>query len=325
MKNNFYSKEFRQSISKIIREELKEDPYYKFKLVFALMGVIPLLAFSYILFVLLPQDNLRIEDISVIMYLLVTISVLAFALGYQTIKKLLNKIIFFAGEVKRNEQLQADLAASVSHDFEIPVGILKENIANIVNGSCGTLNDEQRKHLASCQETLSNMRSTIKTLLDLYKIKSGLVTLHKENCDLMRLVSDKIAEFSASFEERNIRCNIKHPTKVSFVKIDQDKIKEVINNLFSNFLKYTPKDGWVEVRFCATRDFLRIEFVNNSSLIPEDKLGAIFEKFKKLDSSKEGSGLGLAISKDIIELHGGNLWAENLSKGVMFVLLLPCS
>lgn len=71
---------------------------------------------------------------------------------------------------------------------------------------------------------------------------------------------------------------------------------------------------------------MRFELSNNSEAIPEDKLGVIFEKFKRLYSNSEGSGLGLAIAKDIVEIHGGDLWAENMpNKGVKFVILLPCA
>ncbi len=323
MEKNTYSGESKEKLFKLVKHELKEDPYYKFKIVFALMGVIPLLTFSYILFGILPKGGVSLSDISSIMYILIAITALAFCFGYETIRKLLNRIIFYVSEIKRSEQLKADLVASISHDFEIPIKVIREVISGVVDGNSGTLNEEQKSRLNSCQETLKNMRSTIKTLLDLYKIQAGLVSLQKENCDLLKLIEDKIAEFGSLFKGKGISLSKRGPDKGLNVMIDRDKIKEVINNLFSNFLKYIPQGGWVELRISPLSDFVRIEFINSSQFIPDDKLGAIFEKFKKVDYSTEGSGLGLAIAKDIVNLHGGNLWAENISNAVMFVLLLP--
>ncbi|MBN2831504.1 MAG: hypothetical protein JXL82_04445, partial [Candidatus Omnitrophica bacterium] len=172
----------RRDIPRLVLQELNEDPYYRFKLVFALMGVIPLLTFVYIMLGVLPRGTVNFGKISPILYVLIIISLLSFFLGYGTIRKLLNKIIFYAAEMKRSEQLKAGLVALVSHDFEIPIGILKESISNITNGSHGTLNETQSSRLNSCQATLDNMSHTIKTLLDLYKIEAGLITdLRKSN------------------------------------------------------------------------------------------------------------------------------------------------
>ena len=94
--------------------------------------------------------------------------------------------------------------------------------------------------------------------------------------------------------------------------------------MLSNSLKYTPKSGWLNVDAFISGEFIRIEFSNNSGNIPIEKLGLIFEKFKRLDNEKEGTGLGLAIAKDIVELHGGDIWAENISNnGVKFIVALP--
>jgi signal transduction histidine kinase len=318
--------ELRKEMFDLVMQELKEDPYYKFKLVFALMGVIPLLTFAYLFLRVIPKGAVSFGSISIILYILIAISILAFLSGYGTIKKLLNKIIFYAAEVKRSEQLQADLAASVSHDLEIPIGIIKEAISNVVSGTQGQLNEKQKDRLNSCQETLDNMRRTIKTLLDLYKIEAGLVKLKKEHCDLYSFVEEKMSEFRHLFDKRGIRVTKIKSGDNSRVMIDKDKIGEVVNNIFSNFLKYTPEKGWVEVRVNSSGKFIRMEFSNNSQGIPQDKLGIIFDKFSRLYQNKEGSGLGLAISKDIIEIHGGNIWVENLSNdGVMFVVVLPCA
>jgi len=316
--------ELKKHMCKLVLQEINEDPYYKFKLVFALMGIIPLLTFTYIILKSWPMGTVSFDKISLVLLILIIISFLSFLLGYGTIKKLLNKIIFYAAEMKRSEQLKADLVASVSHDFEIPVGILREAIHKLTEGGHGPLNEVQASRLNSCQDTLNNMSCTIKTLLDLYKIEAGLVELQRAPFRLDDLIREKISEFSGSFAKRKIQLKSAGLKKTPEVNIDRDKIKEVINNMFSNFLKYIPEGGWLDVSVYSSGGFARAEFLNNSEFIPEDKLGIIFEKFKRLYDDKEGSGLGLAIAKSIIAVHGGSFWAENMpSKGVKFVILLP--
>jgi len=101
-------------------------------------------------------------------------------------------------------------------------------------------------------------------------------------------------------------------------------IKEVVNNLLSNAIKYIPELGWVTVDAFISDKFIRVEFVNNSENIPLDKLSEIFNKFKRLENDHDGAGLGLAIAKDIVELHGGEIWVENSpNMGVKFIVVLP--
>lgn len=320
MVKKIYNQEARQKMSKLVLQELKEDPFYKFKLVFALMSVIPLLTCFYVFI----GSGLDITRISFVLYILIFISLLGFILGYNTIKNLLNKVIFYTTELKRSEQLKAELAASVSHDFKVPIVIIKELLGLVASGSSGPVNENQKTHLRSCCSTLENMSQTIETLLDLYKIEAGMVDLVKEPCNFAELLKEKIIEFGVLFEKNKITLAKRVFEKDLLVRVDKNKIKEVINNILSNALKYTPQAGWVNVDAFVSGEFIRIEFANNSENIPLDKLGIIFEKFKRLDDAKEGTGLGLAIAKDIVELHGGDIWAENvLNKGVKFIVVLP--
>ena len=320
MAKKMYNLKTMQDMSKLVLQELKEDPFYKFKLVFALMSVIPLLTCFYVFI----GSGLDITKISFVLYILIFISLLGFLLGFNTIKNLLNKVIFYTIEIKRSEQLKAELAASVSHDFKIPIKIIEELLGLVVSGSSGPINDRQKSHLHACGSTLGNMSQTIETLLDLYKIKAGLVDLAKEPCNLAELLKEKIVEFGVLLEKNKIALSKKIAEKDLWVKVDKEKIKEVINNILSNTMKYTPQSGWVSIHAFISGEFIRVEFANDSENIPVDKLGEIFEKFKRLDYVNEGTGLGLAIAKDIVELHGGEIWAENiLNKGVKFVMVLP--
>jgi len=200
MTKKIYDKTAKIDISKLVLQELQENPFYKFKLVFALLSVIPLLTFFYIFIV----NGLDITKISFILYVLIFISFSGFMLGYSIIKKLFDKTISYTIELKQSEQLKSELVASVSHDFKTPIIIVKELLALLVDGSIGAINDKQRKNLNSCCSTLENMSHTLETLLDLYKIEAGMIALRKEPCDLVALLAEKIAEFQVLFEKNKI-------------------------------------------------------------------------------------------------------------------------
>jgi len=317
--------ENKKVMTKLVIQELNDDPYNKFKLAFALMSVIPLLTFTYIFLNVLSKIY-SFSIISIIIYILVFISVLGFCIGYGVVKKLLNNIMLYLSKVKRSEQLQAELAASISHDFRIPISILKEALGNIQAGNVGQISEVQKSRLESCQSTLDNMYRTIDTLLDLYKIKCGMVELKKETHDIGALIEEKLKECEPVFNKQNIKISRKLGLKDLSTQIDVSKIREVINNILSNALRYTPDSGEINLSVNPVDNFIRIEFMNNGTLIPPDQLAVIFNKFKKLDDAKSGTGLGLAIAKDIVELHGGDIWAENIpGKGIRFVIVLPRS
>jgi two-component system sensor histidine kinase VicK len=325
IKKNISDSESKKLMTKLVIQELNDDPYNKFKLAFALMSVIPLLTFTYIFLNVLSKIY-SFSLVSIIIYILVFISVLGFCIGYGVVKKLLNSIMLYLSKVKRSEQLQAELAASISHDFRIPISILKEALSSIQEGNAGQISDKQKMRLDSCQGTLDNMYRTIDTLLDLYKIKCGMVELKKETYDIGALIEEKIKECEPVFNKQDIRMVKKFSVKDISTQIDKSKIKEVINNILSNALRYTPHSGEVNISVYPVDNFIRVEFMNNGTSIPSDQLAVIFNKFKKLDDPNAGTGLGLAIAKDIIELHGGDIWAENISeKGVKFVIVLPRS
>ncbi len=105
---------------------------------------------------------------------------------------------------------------------------------------------------------------------------------------------------------------------------DEDKLSEVVNNLLNNAIKYTPEKGEVTLRVFPSDNFVKIEVQDTGEGIPADKLDKIFDKFERFSKSGNGSGLGLAIAKDIIELHGGKIWAESkLGEGSKFITVLP--
>lgn len=316
--------ESKQNLVKEILQELKEDPVYKFKLVFGIVAVIPFLAFSYIIFSLWPVSHVFDLEKSIVLFFALFISLCGFVWGYATVKNLFTRIILYATEAKRSEKMKSELVAAISHDFKTPVSILKLSLNCMSDSSMGPVNQKQKDHLESCQEILEHMHHIIATLLDLYKIEAGMVELKLERHNLVDLIEKQIKEFGVVFINKRINLEKKAPGGGLYAFIDPDKIREVIGNLMSNALKYVPETGFVGINAYYADDYVRMEFSNSGGNIPEDKINSIFEKFHRLESTQEGTGLGLAIAKDIVEIHGGRIWAENLPHDFSkFIVILP--
>ena len=314
-----------EDIVKEILQEIKEDPVYKFKLVFGIISVIPFLAFFYIILSISQNGQIFSLEMSSVLFFIILTSLCGFVWGYQTVNTLFNKIILYAAKVKRSEQLKSELVAAIAHDFKIPISVLKLSLAGAADSLKEQINEKQKDHLDSCLNILEHMLRTISTLLDLYKVEAGMVALKKEKYDIAVLLEEQLKEFKIMFDKKAIKLNQKIPKDALFGLIDRDKIAEAVYNLLSNAFKYTPEGGSVTViAYNAADDFIRVEFSNSGRGIPLDKITTIFDKFHRLESEQEGTGLGLAIAKDIIELHEGYIWVENLADNhVKFIVVLP--
>lgn len=309
---------------KLIVQQLKEDPYQKFNLAFVFMSVIPLLVFFYILVSKLFSFNILIGDIGLILALTITIVIAGYYVGYIIIRDVLKKVIFYAAQVKRSEELKSEFVASVSHELKNPIAILKSNIFNLIEGFLGKVTDEQKGILKVCSGILDRMTRLTFGLLDLYKIEAGMEKLKVAECDITGIFKRQFEEFTGQLNEKGISLVQEMPKKGLKAFIDEAKIEQVVHNVVGNAIKYTPSGGTVTVNLSSGNDFIRFECQDTGEGIPRDKLQKIFDKFERISKAKEGTGLGLTITKDLVELHKGKIWAESEEgKGSKFIVVLP--
>lgn len=308
----------------LVLQELKENPYHKFNLAFCLMSIIPFLVFFYLLITKLFTINILIGNIGLMLFISIFISLCGFVFGYNIIKNILNRIIFYAAQAKHSDQLKSTFVASVSHELKNPLSVIKTNLFNILEGLLGQINDEQKKILQLCHNVIERMSRLINDLLDLHKIEAGMTEIRRKLCNLVEILERQLKEFEILFNKKCIKLIKEISSKDLSVWADEDKIIQVINNLLSNALKYTPEEGNVTLKIYPADGYVRLEFLDSAPNIPPDKLKKIFDKFERLDITKEGTGLGLAITKDIVELHKGRIWAESqVGVGNKFVVILP--
>jgi PAS domain S-box-containing protein len=210
---------------------------------------------------------------------------------------------------------KSEFLANMSHELRTPLhGILsfsrfgRRRIAECTKDKLL----QYFENIEKCSEILLNL---VNQLLDLAKLESGKVVLDRKPCDLAALVREVAGEFRSLAEERGVVIRIFPPDTLLKLRVDHERLAQVIRNLLGNALKVSPNNGAIEIRMIVKSSVVEVRVLDQGPGIPPSELEWIFEKFvqsSRTNSGAGGSGLGLAICRDTILLHGGRIWAENI-------------
>jgi len=218
----------------------------------------------------------------------------------------------------------------VAHDVASPLTVIKDGVAQISEGLHGQVTDAQHDLLENIRLQESIVTELVRELLDLQRIESGRYRLDLEPQPLVMMVEKAVSEMGVLIKEKKARVVLDVQAQgVIWVNADAFKFRQVLRNVLGNALKHIPNEGAVYVQVkLSEEDATSSEVVvrNEGASIPEDKLKVIFDKFIQADKhdQRSGFGLGLCICRDIIEMHRGKIWAENVKpSGVAFHFTLP--
>jgi len=191
----------------------------------------------------------------------------------------------------------------------------------------GEVNEKQAEYLADIQQSGQHLLSLINDILDLSKIEAGRMELEPSDFDLPSAIEHSLTLVRERAHRRGIGLGHTVDEQLGMIHADERKLKQVLLNLLSNALKFTPEGGRIDVR-AALRDGVAEVSVTDTGIgiSPEDQ-EAVFEEFRQVGTASkkvEGTGLGLAISKKFIELHGGKIWVTSqVGTGSTFAFTLP--
>lgn len=172
----------------------------------------------------------------------------------------------------------------------------------------------------------------IGNLLDLSKIDGGQYKLDSEYIDFKRLVNHILNRFEFMLEngesEKKYRILRDITSREVYVEVDQDRMTQVIDNIMNNAIKYSPDGGAITVKLEDLHSCIVLSISDEGLGVPQKDLPHLFDRFYRVDKARSreqgGTGLGLAISKEVIELHGGKIWAESVeNQGSTFIFELP--
>ncbi len=232
------------------------------------------------------------------------------------------------GKLKVVDKMKSDFFSSMSHELRTPLSSIKEGIGLLRDGVGGVVPEKQKRLLAILSEESKRLIDLVNSLLDLSKMEAGMMTYAFEPAGLAPLIERASTEMVPLVEAKKIALKIKVGAGLPAVKIDREKILQVLRNLIGNAVKFTPAGGQVSVAARLVNRRVEVSVSDTGPGITAENLTAIFEKFHqahlKNSSYMKGTGLGLAIVKHVITAHGGSVWAESEpGHGSSFIFVLP--
>jgi signal transduction histidine kinase len=193
----------------------------------------------------------------------------------------------------------------------------------------GDLNEKQEEYLRDIHASGQHLLSLINDILDLSKIEAGRMELEPTAFDLPTAIENALTLVRERAARRGIALHQAVDQRLDQIRADERKIKQVLLNLLSNALKFTPEGGRIDVRAGLVDGMAEVSVADTGiGIAPEDQ-EAVFEEFRQVGTAAkkvEGTGLGLALSRKFIELHGGRIWVTSqVGVGATFTFTLPLS
>ncbi|MFD1863470.1 cell wall metabolism sensor histidine kinase WalK [Planococcus sp. FY231025] len=240
-----------------------------------------------------------------------------------------NGVIAVLHDNTEQEKIDAErreFVANVSHELRTPLTTMRSYLEALADGAWEDPNLAPN-FLNVTQTETERMIRLVNDLLKLSKMDASETEINKEMVEFNVFFNRIIDRFEMS-KSQNVRFERQLPDEPYFVEVDPDKLTQVIDNIISNALKYSPEGG--KVRFTVTVEdgFLLIRIKDQGMGIPKENVERIFDRFYRVDRARSremgGTGLGLAISKEMINAHGGAIWAESeYGRGTTIFFTLP--
>lgn len=231
-------------------------------------------------------------------------------------------------ERRRMDEMKSQFVSTVSHELRTPLTSIAGSLGLLAGGAAGVLPDKAARLIGIAQSNSQRLVRLINDILDIEKLESGQMALRLERVDLRELAMRSIDAVSGMASDHKVQVELDGRATAT-VMGDMDRLIQVIVNLLSNALKFSPSGETVTVRLMVDDGpTVTLTVLDRGPGVPEAFRSRIFEKFAQADSSdtrqRGGTGLGLAISREIAERHGGRLWFDpDPGHGAVFHLQLP--
>ena len=216
--------------------------------------------------------------------------------------------------------------ANMSHELRTPLNAILGFSELLEQQRVGELSDKQRDYLADIRTSGYHLLSLINDVLDLAKVEAGKVELEVGPFDLTQTLTEAIRIVRDRAQEDGIALSVSTDPSIGHIRADERKVRQIVLNLLSNGVKFTPRGGRVDVSALQRNGEVEVTVRDTGVGISPDEQGAIFEEFVRAGggTKKEGTGLGLALAKRFVELHGGRIWVESApGRGSAFRFTLP--
>lgn len=247
------------------------------------------------------------------------------------LKDLVDTVNWMGTKLQELDDMKAEFLAHVSHELRTPMASIQEGTHLLLDEIPGPLMEEQRTTLRIMADSSRRLIHLISTILDLSKMEAGMMEYRIVPTDLKRVADISINKVRLLADSKHVQLLVENPAERIWVKADAPRIEQVLDNLLSNALKFSPEGSVIKVQMQPDpkAGVLEVSVADAGPGIAPEDLPHIFERFyqgrNKAKHSSAGSGLGLALAKKVVEAHGGRIWIESeMGKGttVRFILRL---
>ena len=231
-------------------------------------------------------------------------------------------------KLREVDRMKEEFVSIVSHELRTPLTSIRGSIQLVVAEPGSVPDAEHRNLLQIALNNCERLVRIINDILDVSKIESGNLALHRKAVNVAELVRQSVNVVAGPARNANVRIEVKLPAGLRAVMVDQDRIVQALVNLLSNAVKFAPNGSTVTIGATGSEQNVTVSVSDEGEGIAPENISRLFRKFQQVDSSSSrrrgGTGLGLAITKALVEQHGGRIFVDSeLGKGTRFSLTLP--
>ncbi len=232
-------------------------------------------------------------------------------------------------EAENANKVKSEFLSTMSHELRTPLNSIIGFSDLLKQKMIGELNEKQEHYIDNILNSSKHLLSLINDILDLSKIESGKIEMNFEKISLPSTINDTLEMVKTTAIKHNINLIKEFDPELEFLEADKQKVKQILFNLLSNAVKFSkPNGGTITITTKKYDQMVQISVSDTGIGIKKEDVGKLFKKFQQIESATYkkygGTGLGLAISKELVELHGGRIWAESkYGEGTTFIFKLP--
>ncbi|MFP3388589.1 two-component system histidine kinase PnpS [Brevibacillus sp. SIMBA_040] len=230
-------------------------------------------------------------------------------------------------EIRRLEKMRSDFVANVSHELRTPITSIKGFTETLLEGA---MQDEEtcRNFLQIISDESERLYRMIRDILDLSKIEQKRIPLQVSRIHLQDMISSAVAIMNDQAQRKELTITLPFPQPEIYLMTDRDCLQQIILNLLTNAIAYTPDGGAITIRTEKEDQIVKIQVIDTGIGIPEKDLTRIFERFYRVDKARSrdsgGTGLGLAIVKHLVDNLHGHIRVDSIEgKGTTFTVTIP--
>jgi GAF domain-containing protein len=234
-------------------------------------------------------------------------------------------------QLRQTDRLRNDFLHTVNHEMRAPLTAILGFADFILREQAGPLTAAQREYLDEIRSSGERIQALVENILEAARLEEGHVSPRCMEVQIDKVVARILAMVQPAAMEKNITLSTRLPDDLPQLLADPSMVERIVINLLTNAIKFTPKGGdvWIEAKLSEEEpDMIAVSVCDSGIGIPPEKIGNLFQRYRRLDTPQlgkvSGTGLGLYIVKGLVEAHGGRIWVESkVEKGSRFTFTLP--